>query len=317
MIARRPFGATGTAVSAVTLGAAGWHRPSDIDAPRPSETEALLRAVSEGGEITVVDTANSYGGGESERRLGAWGVGRLSRRGVVVQTKADRDFSSGDFSRARMMRSLEESCARLEVDHLPFVYLHDPENAPWEVVTAADGALAALVGARDGGLIGHLGLSGGPVSLMERYLATGEFESLITHNRFTLLDRSAERLLDVAAAKGVGVMNAAPYGGGLLLAWPPRTARYAYGVAPAPMLSVLEEFATIARDHDVPLASLALQWSLRDPRVSSTIVGMNRESDYRGTLELASVEIPDDAWDAIAHVRLDPRTWQDSDAPRD
>ncbi|QEO14445.1 aldo/keto reductase [Agromyces intestinalis] len=305
------FGATGLIVSSITCGAAGWQRRDDGSGSSEAESADLASALVSS-PITMVDTSNNYGFGQSERRVGAARATVDGFGAVLVQTKADRGYGTNDFSRARMFASLDESRERLGLDVLPMVYLHDPENTTWEIATAADGPVAALVEARERGIISHLGISGGPADLLERFVRTGHFEALITHNRFTLVDRSADHLLSVARENGLGVMNAAPYGGGLLTAWPPPRTRYAYDEAPAALLASVEQIAGLATEFDVPLAALALHWSLRDVRIDSTIVGMDRVADLQRTIALTEIDIPDAAWEALDGIELDRSTWQDA-----
>ena len=242
MTLTRELGSTGIEVTRLCAGAAAW---SPLDHPHggsdPAESAALAEALFRNEVVRYLDTSNNYGDGESERRIGSAlrAAGGIPA-GFVLQTKADRDMATGDFSGARMRASIAESLERLGLTHLPIVFLHDPENTTWERAMAADGPVAALVAARDEGLIGHLGLSGGPVALLTRFLETGHFEAVITHNRYTLVDRSADPLLDLAAARRVGVLNAAPYGGGMLTRWPVDRSRYAYGEAPPALIEAAE-----------------------------------------------------------------------------
>lgn len=314
MTLTRQLGATGIAVTRICAGAAAWRR---LDDPRggikPSESAALANALFRSDAVRYLDTSNNYGSGESERR-----IGRALREigGVptdfVLQTKADRDMVTGDFSGSRMRDSLAESLDRLGLDQLPVVFLHDPENTDWHRAMADDGPVAALVSARDEGLIGHLGVSGGPVALLTRFIETGLFEVLITHNRHTLVDRSADSLLDLAAANGIGVLNAAPYGGGMLTRWPVARDRYAYGEGAPALIAAANEMGSLCAEAGVPFAAAALQFSTRDPRITSTIVGMRTVADLEASIELDAVKIPDDLWDALRAVKLDPATWQDA-----
>lgn len=308
------IGRTGLSASPVTVGAAGWRHWPDGSGPTRAETGELMGRLLADGRVTVLDTSNNYGEGESELRIGA-GLARAGGGpdGFLVQTKADRHFITGDFSGARMRDSLRESLDRLGLHRLPLCYLHDPEHAPRDAIRGPGGAIEALLAARDEGLIGHLGVAGGPTRMLRELVATGHFDAVITHNRWTLLDRSADRLLDLAAERGLGVFNAAPYGGGLLTRWPLATARYAYGQAPPALLAAAESMGRLCAEAGVPLAAAALQWSLRDPRITSTIVGVARVDHYERTLALADVPVEDGLWAAIEAVPLDDRTWQDSE----
>ncbi len=310
----KALGSTGIEVTRLCAGAAAWcspdHPHGGIDA---AESAALADALFRSNVVRYLDTSNNYGDGESEQRIGrairaAGGI----PAGFVLQTKADRDMVTGDFSGSRMRASLEESLDRLGLPHLPIVFLHDPENTTWERAMAADGPVAALVAAREEGLIGHLGLSGGPVDLLIRFLETGHFEAVITHNRYTLVDRSADPLLDLASAQELGVLNAAPYGGGMLTRWPVDRTRYAYGEAPAALIEAADEMGRLCAQAGVPFAAAALQFSTRDPRITSTIVGMRTVSDLEASIELDEVVVPDDLWAALRAVPLDPSTFQDA-----
>ncbi|EMD28610.1 aldo/keto reductase [Amycolatopsis azurea] len=311
---KRPLGRTGLTVSPVTVGAAGWRHWADGSGPTRARTAELMRRLVKDGRITVVDTSNNYGEGESERRIG----GVLAELGgtppgFLVQTKADRHFT-GDFSGARMRESLRESLDRLGLDRLPMCYLHDPEHTSYDGVLGRGGAVEALLEARDEGLIEHLGVAGGPTPLLCDLVATGHFEALITHNRWTLVDRSADKLLDLAAERGLGVFNAAPYGGGLLTAWPLERTHYAYREAPPALLAAADAIGRLCAEAGVPIAAAALRWSLRDPRITSTIVGAASLGSYERTLALAGTVIEDALMTEIAAVSLDERTWQDSPA---
>jgi D-threo-aldose 1-dehydrogenase len=258
-----------------------------------------LEAVLEG-PINFLDTAASYGDGESERRIGEV----LKRRGglpegFVLATKADRDLTTGDFSGGQMRRSVERSLRLLGLDRLQLCYLHDPEHESFEHMMAPGGPVEVLQDLRDEGIIEHLGVAGGPIDMEIRFVETGLFEAVITHNRYTLLDRSAGPLLDVAAKGGTALLNAAPYGSGILAKGPDAYPRYAYAEAPGEMVEKARAMQEVCRQFGVPLSAAALQFSLKDPRIASTIVGMTRPERVGQTLDLAAHPIPEELWERL------------------
>ena len=97
-----------------------------------------------------------------------------------------------------------------------------------------------------------------------QYIETGLFEALIHHNRYTLLNRSAEPLIEAAAARGMAVLNAAPYGSGMLAKGPDAYPRYAYQQAPPEMIDRVRQFAAISERYGVPLAGRRV--AVLDPR---------------------------------------------------
>jgi len=298
---RRPLGNTGLSVSPLCIGCAPLGDMPETFEYGVDEERALrtLEAVFES-PVNFLDTAASYGDGESERRIGEV----LKRRGglpegVVLATKADRDLQTGEFSGDQMRRSVERSLKLLGLDRLQIVYLHDPEHESFEHIMAPGGPVEVLFELRDEGIVKHLGVAGGPIELMIRYVETSLFEAAITHNRYTLLNRSAEPLLDVAAERGVALSNAAPYGSGILAKGPDIYARYEYQEAPEEMIEKVRRMQEACRELGVPLAAAALQFSMRDPRIVSTVVGMSRPERVGQTLELAAQPIPDELWERL------------------
>ena len=304
---RRLLGRTGLSVSPICVGCAPLGNMPEtfkysVPEQRASET---LREVMKS-PLNFLDTAASYGDGESERRIGRLlaEIGGLPE-GYVLATKADRDLRSGDFSGKQMRRSVERSLELLGLERLQLVYLHDPEylNEPgresYEYMMASGGPVEVLMDLKEEGIIGHVGVAGGPVDLMIRFVETGLFEAVITHNRYTLVNRTAGPLLDVAAVREVAALNAAPYGSGILVKGPDAYARYEYREAPQEMVEQVRAMERACGEFGVPLAAAALQFSLRDPRVVSTIVGISRPERVGQTLELAAHLVPDELWSTL------------------
>lgn len=272
-------------------------------APEPQALATLRAAFA--GPLNFIDTSNNYGDGRAERRIGTVLKERGGLGDWVLATKADRDMTTGDFSGDRMKRSIEESLERLGLDRLQFAYIHDPEHSTFEYITSRGGALEVMQDLQRQGVIGGIGISGGPINMLIRYVETGAFAAVETHNRFTLLNRSAQPLMDVCAVHGVALVNAAPYASGLLAKGPDSAARYAYQDVPPPVLDRTRQLASICAEHEVPLAAAALQFSMRDPRVTSTVVGMTRPERVQQTLDLATRPIPDDLWPALDAAGFD------------
>jgi D-threo-aldose 1-dehydrogenase len=309
----RPLGDTGLTVSAVTAGGSPLGSMPRLYGREVSATEgtdtvtALLHSA-----IRTIDTSNGYSDGESERRIGAAlaAAGGLPEDMIVI-TKVDA--KGRDYSGDRVRASVDESRARLGLDHLPLVHLHDPENHQFDDVTAPGGAVDALLGLKESGVVGAIGLAGGQVQVMARYLALGVFDALLVHNRWTLLDRSAGDLLAQAEDQGLALINAAVYGGGMLAA-PTVAPGATYGYRPAPpeVLEAVDQMRAACARHGVNLATAALQFSLRDPRFATTVVGMSRPSRVAATLDAAATPVDDALW-AELEALLPPRhVWLDA-----
>jgi D-threo-aldose 1-dehydrogenase len=309
---RRPLGRTGLYVTPLCVGGGvlgSMPENFGYEVPAGRAIATVRRAFA--GPINFLDTSNGYSGGESERRIGAAlaEAGGLPE-GFVLATKVDPDGATGDFSGDRVRRSARESMERLGLDQLQLLYLHDPEQITYEEAMAPGGAVEALIRLRDEGVTEHIGLAGGPVELMNRYLATGEFEVLITHNRWTLVDRSASALIDYAMSRGIGVVNGAAFGGGMLAKGTAVSTDYAYRPAPAEMVERVRAMEKACGQYGVPLAAAAVQFSMRDPRITSTIVGISKPERVDETLRLAAWDIPEPLWAELDPLAAPAELWQ-------
>lgn len=308
----RPLGATGLTVTAVCVGASPLGSMPGLYGRDVSSDEgvATVRAALDS-PIRCIDTSNGYSGGESERRIGA-GIARAGGLpdDFVVMTKVDA--CDRDYSAARVRASVDESRERLGLDHLPLVHLHDPETFDFAELSAPGGAVDALVGLKESGVVGSIGLAGGCVQEIAKYLALGVFDVLLVHNRWTLLDRSAGDLLDDAVDRGMGILNAAVYGGGILAAPGSGTTMYGYRQARPEVLDAVVAMQRVCAEHGTDLRTAALQHSLRDDRFASTVVGMSKPSRLQDTVDAASQDLPDDLW-AELEVLLPPeQVWLDA-----
>jgi D-threo-aldose 1-dehydrogenase len=131
---------------------------------------------------------------------------------------------------------------------------------------------------------------------MAEYLETGVFDVLLSHNRYTLLDRSAASLFATARERGVGVVNAAPFGGGMLAKGPDVQGKYGYGERDERIADAARAMAEACARHNVPLPAAALQFSLRAPFIDATVVGVSSPERVGQTLEYAALEIPEALW---------------------
>jgi D-threo-aldose 1-dehydrogenase len=261
--------------------------------------------------FNFMDTSNNYGGGAAERRIGRalTAAGGLPA-GFVLATKADADPATGDFSGERVRRSVAESLERLGLDQVPLMYLHDPEyHLTFAEAMAPGGPVGALVNLRDRGLIGHLGVAGGPVGLMRDFIATDVFEVVLNHNRYTLIDRSAEPLMDDACERRVAFVNGAPYGGGILAKGPEAQPKYAYRPASEDVTRAVRAMQGACTAHGVSLPAAALQFSLRDPRVTATVVGISEPARIDQVTALMSEPISDDLWAELDSLTVPPASW--------
>lgn len=282
-----------------------------VDEERARDT---VRAVF-AGPVNFLDTSRIYGFGRSEERIGAVVRERGGLpKGFVVSTKLDRDPETNRFDAAQARRSLEESLTALGLDRVHLLHLHDPEHAAsLTEITGPRGAVAELFRMKDEGLAQAVGLAAGTVEVMMPLLRDWDFDALITHNRFTLTNRNADAMIEFARTRGIAVLNAAPFAGGILAKGSGAYPRYVYQEASAEAVAAVRRVEAVCATHGVPPGAAALQFSMRDRRIASTICGISRPERVERILAWARHPIPDAAFDELMSL---PFATDDPEATR-
>lgn len=258
-----------------------------------------------------IDTSRNYGAGRSELRLGQVirELGGLPDD-CVLATKIDRNMATNQLDGARARQSVEESLEALGIDRVNILHLHDPEYCTdLNEVTGSGGALETLFRMKEEGLADAVGLAMGNIPLMTRLLADWEFDALISHNRYTLLNREAEMMFNEAHARGIAVFNAAPYASGVLAKGSHGTRKVTYQDATEEQLEPIRAIEAVCARHNVPTGAAALQFSLRNPAITSTIVGVTKPERVQQTLDWAAMPTMDDFWaeiDSLPYSSDDP-----------
>ena len=314
--ARTALGTTGVSIPSLCFGTSALgDMPNTygygVDAER---AHATIRRVLES-PMPFLDTSRNYGSGRSETRVGEVlrELGGLPD-GAVLSTKLDRDPDTNRFDAGRARESLERSLKALGLSRVQILHLHDPEHAAGtDEIVRPGGALDELRKMRDEGLCDAIGLAAGNVEVMRPIVEDNAFDVMITHNRFTLVNRNAESLIDLARARGVAIMNAAPYAGGVFAKGSEAHPRYVYQEAGDAALEPVRRIEALCREHGVAPGALALQFSMREPRVTATVCGVSRPERVDQTLDWASAEVPDALWEAVGAL---PVTRDDPEASR-
>jgi aryl-alcohol dehydrogenase-like predicted oxidoreductase len=242
------------------------------------EAFALMDAAWARG-VRSFDTASSYGGGRSERTIGAW-IGSRRPEGLSVASKAFHPLEPGDDSGLapeRVRRVVRESLARLGVDRIDVYLVHEPDPS-----TPLAATLAAFDELLDEGAIGAIGLSNVDAGYIADAIALAPIA--VVQNEYSLLVRDAEReVLPLCAEHDIAFQAFSPLAGGWL------TGKYARGrpfpdgsrmtLRPGPYLEFTRDGVYAALDRLRALgdpATLAYAWVLASPQVASVIVGPRR-----------------------------------------
>jgi D-threo-aldose 1-dehydrogenase len=308
----KPVGKTGLEISEIGFGTAPLGEMPDTYGYSVDEAtaRAALHAIFDG-PVNLMDTSRNYGLGRSEQRIGD----AIRERGglpagFVLSTKLDRDMQTGRFDGARARRSFEESLGALGLDHVQMLHLHDPEHAlDLTEITRKGGALDMLFQLKAEGLATSVGLAMGRLDIMLPLVKAWPFDVVLSHNRYSLLNRSADALFDYARSKDMTVINAAPYAGGVLAKGSAQVSKITYQDVDAAKLEPVRRIEQICAAHSIAPGAAALQFSLHDPRIASTVVGVSRAERVAQTLRWADQAISAETWAelrALAYETTDP-----------
>ncbi|QNS07642.1 aldo/keto reductase [Streptomyces xanthii] len=291
------------------------------------DTAAGALAAAWDGGVRSFDTSPHYGIGQSERRTGAFLRGK-ERTAFTLSTKVGRllvpQEAGGrtderfvvpathrriwDFSRDGVLRSVEDSLARLGLDRVDVLYLHDAEEHFEEALRTGYPALAEL---RAQGVVGAIGAGMYDPGKLARLVRETDADVVMLSGRYTLLDHSAlDELLPACAARGVSVLAASVFNSGLLATdRPTKDARYDYGPATTDLLARTHRIADVCAAHGVTVPQAALAFPLLHPAVAGVVVGMRSADEVRRDLAAYATEIPAGLWpDLRSAGLLDERT---------
>lgn len=322
-----PLGGSAVAVSPLGFGAASI---GNLYRAVPEEQAAATVEAAWQAGIRYFDTAPHYGIGLSEQRLGRFLAGR-PREQYVLSTKVGRilvdepggagdDLANGfavpatrrrvwDYSAAGVRRSIAESLARLGLDRIDIVLMHDPEESP-EPDRALREAYPVLDALRREGVVGAIGVGSKDPATLARFATETDVDALMVAGRYTLLEQPAlDDILPACVARGISVLNVGVFNSGLLaVERPDETRPYEYGVAPADILARAQGIATACRRHGVTLPQAALAFAAAHPAVASVVVGAGKPDHVHRSAEwFAQPSPPAQLWaELVAEGLLRP-----------
>jgi aryl-alcohol dehydrogenase-like predicted oxidoreductase len=267
---------------------------------------ALMNAAWEAG-INYFDTADSYGGGESERAIGAWLKERKVRDRLILSSKVWYPVAGGPsdegLSRAHITQAIEGSLRRLQTDYLDlYVPMYpDPRTPVEETLETLNELMRA-------GKVRHIGASNVTASDVRASLATSDrlriHRIVSLQNGYSLLERDIEKdVVPLAIEERLAITPFSPTAGGLL------TGKYRYGDTPPtdsrlalrpqpyehlmtePTFRAIDRLRGMAAERGVETGTLALAWVLSHPAVTSAIIGPRRVEHLQTWLQAVDLHL--------------------------
>ena len=294
------LGHTGMKISNLSFGASSLG--SVFRETNEKESFEAVEAAIEGG-INFIDVSPYYGHYKAETVLGK-ALRNIPREKYFLSTKVGRYGKDGvntwDYSARRVTDSVYESMERLGIDFIDLINVHDIEfqaALPGGLQKVVDETLPALFELRDKGVVGHVGITDLQLENLKWVVERCEgVESILNFCHYTLNDDAITDYLDFFEQHGVGIVNASPLSMGLLSqrgvpAWHP---------APKALVEACQKAAEYCNTKGYPIEKLAVQYSVSNPRIASTLFSSANPDNVRRNIQWANEE-PD--WDLVKEVK--------------
>jgi len=279
---------------------------------------ALHEALGQG--IRYFDTAPFYGYGLSETRLGRALAGR-ARRSFMVSTKVGRRIESStkgasddgfavsghraifDYSRDGVRRSIDASLARLQLDRIDILLLHDPGKVthgadhPQILKRSLDEALPTMAALRAAGVVDAIGIGVNEQDVCLEIMPRFDLDFILLAGRYTLLEQNASaEVLAEAQRRAVKVIVAGPFNSGLLANPELPGSTYNYRPVNPSMLERARKIYTLGESEGVDVGAAALQFPLAHPAVAGVVAGLRSRSEVTSALHRLHKSIPRRFW---------------------
>jgi D-threo-aldose 1-dehydrogenase len=323
--ARRRIGQTRFEVGQLGMGGASL---GDMREAIPeAQASATIEAAHAAG-IGFFDTSPWYGNGKSELRFGHV-LRQKPRSSFVISTKIGRVHSRPadpdtwrhpgwvgglpfeprfDYTRDAVLKSYEMSLARLGLNRVEALLIHDldPRHQKTEEGVARSlgeldtgGGFQALADLKARGEILAIGAGVNHVGMIPRFLERWPIDFFLVAMPYTLLEQEGLDELNLCAERGVSIVIGAPYASGILVRGPGPGALYRYAPAKAEVVAKAERIDAVCRRHDVPLAAAALHFPFGHPAVASVIPGPVATEEVRQNLSHMRRAVPAALWSEL------------------
>ena len=303
-----PFGNTGLSISAITLGCMSYGESGKGTHPWSMDeatSRPFIEQALEAG-INCFDTANVYSLGSSEEIIGRALADMTNREDVIIATKVRGRMREGRFgeglSRKAIMHEVDESLRRLGTDYIDLYQIHR-----WDHRTPIEETMEALHDLIKMGKVLHIGASSMYAWQFSKaqYVADAHgwtrFVSMQPH--YNLINREEEReMLPLCVDMNIAVIPWSPMARGKLTrAWDESTnrtesdefGRYLYGMQESDC-AVADAVAAVAKRRGVPRAQIALAWVLRNPAVTSPIIGATKPHHIDDAVAAGDLKLTDE-----------------------
>ncbi len=273
ILPRRKLGDTELELPILSFGASSLGQ--EFRSVKLEEAMKSVQVALENG-LNFIDTSPFYGRGMSEVLLGI-ALRDVPRDSYTLCSKLGRyDLTHFDFSAKRVAESVDVSLHRLGTDHLDIILCHDIEFVPMQQIV--DETIPALQKIKQAGKVRYIGISGYPMKVFKFIADQISIDCVLSYNQYTLQNtRFADEIVPYLKAKGIGIMNAGPFSARLLTNAPlPPWLK-----EPENVKEAARKAAAHCESKGVDIAKLALQFSIANPDITTTVAGSANPNNIR------------------------------------
>jgi D-threo-aldose 1-dehydrogenase len=296
-----------------------------------SDATTALQAAWDAG-LRYFDTAPQYGHGLAETRIGAFLAHKnrnefvlSSKIGKLLKARSDGSAPTSafvdalpndieyDYSYDATLRSFDQSLARLGLERIDVLFVHDVNrkyhgsNVFARLNEALKGACKALERLRDEKTIGAFGPALQDTDIAAAFVERAPIDCIMLPGSYNLLVREAEKDLLPACEKAkVSVLIAGPFASGILATGAIQGATFNYAAPSEALMHQVKALEALCASFDVPLPAAALQFPMRTSAVKSVVTGMRSAREVAQNVEFMRLSIPDELWIAVDGILGQP-----------
>jgi len=253
--------------------------------------------------MNFIDTSPYYGRGMSEVLLGV-ALRDVPRDSYILGTKLGRyDAAHFDFSARRVVESVDISLHRMGVDHLDICLCHDIEFMDMSQII--EETLPALRKVQEQGKVRFIGVSGYPMKMFRYVLDNTDLDCILSYNHYTLQNTMLADLAPDLQERGVGIMNAAPFAARLLT----NASLPEWHKATDEVRSVVRKASEHCTQAGVDIAQLAVQFSIRNPDMTTCVTGSANPSRISQWVEWAELPIDETLLAEVLQILEPVHNW--------
>lgn len=272
--------------------------------------------------IRYFDTAPLYGTGKSEYRLSKSILPTLDRKEFLLSTKVGRILTPDNFNRdidfednnyiasnswteKDVIKSVEQSLIRLNLDSIDILYVHDPDMENYGEDQANKFAFPTLLKMKKEGLVKAIGCGMNEWEMAFRFIKKFDLDIILLAGRYTLLEQNAiSDFLPLCQEKQVSVVIGGPYNSGILASDLSKSVTYDYLPAPEHLIDKAKAIKLICNEHSVDIKAAALQFPLAHSSVVSVIPGVTSIDQVNENITMLKTDIPNSLWEHLKATEL-------------